>query len=423
MTLFWILCAAMIAIAIVFIIYPLWRGAPKSNAVARDAANLEILRDQIAEMDTDLKNGLLTPELYEQGKRELEKRVLEEVGQGEAAAVAQPQGRSYKTLAIVLSVLLPVVAVGIYLMVGEPQSMSPTNPHASMSMGGEMRTDSGIRELEKRVEANEQDGEALVMLARSYMDAERYADSARTYEKLTKIISDEAWVWSDYADAQAMAQGQTLRGKPTEFINKALKLDPNHMKSLALAGSAAMERGDFAVAIQYWERLLKQLQPGSEDYVAIQSGLNEARQLMAHVQSGGKGGAPMLEQIAPPQQMAAAAPGKERITGRVTLDPKLKGKFSPDDTLFVLARAAQGPKMPLAILRMQVKDLPLDFELDDSMSMAPQMKLSNFDQVVVVGRVSKSGTAMPQSGDGEGFSATVKPGAKGVKLSIDHIVE
>ncbi len=422
MTLFWIICAALIAIAIAFIVFPLWRGAPKSNAVARDAANLEILRDQITEMDNDLKNGLLTPELHEQGKRELETRVLEEVGQAQAEAV--PAGRPNKTLAIVLAVLLPVLSVGVYFIVGEPNAMSPANPHTGMgSMGAAMHTDNGIRDLEKRVEANDQDGEALVMLARSYMDAERFADSAKMYEKLTKLIGNEAWVWADYADAQAMAIGQTLRGKPTEFINKALQLDPNHMKALALAGSAAMERGDFAAAIKHWEKLLAQLPPGGEDAMAIQGGLNEARQLLLHMKSGGKT-PPMMEQIAPPQEMAsAAAPGKERITGRITLDPKLKGKYSPDDTLFVLARAAEGPKMPLAIMRMQVSDLPLDFELDDNMAMAPQMKLSNFDQVVVVGRISKSGTAMPQSGDAEGFSVTVKPGSKNVQFKIDHIVE
>ncbi|MDD2929929.1 MAG: c-type cytochrome biogenesis protein CcmI [Sideroxydans sp.] len=418
MTLFWILCAALVAIAIVFIVYPLWRGAPKSNAVARDAANLEILRDQIAEMDADLKNGLLTPELYEQGKRELETRVLEEVVPVEEKA---PAGSAHKTLAIVLAVLLPAFSIGTYFMVGEPDAMAPANPHSGMSsMGGAMHTDNGISALEKRVEANDQDGEALVMLARSYMDTDRFADAAKMYEKLTKLVGDEAWVWADYADAQAMAVGQTLRGKPTEFINKALQLDPNHMKALALAGSAAMERGDFAAAIKHWEKLLKQLPPGGEDAMAIQGGINEARQLLSHMKSGGKT-APMLEQIAPPEQMAAA--GKERITGRVTLDPKLQGKYSPDDTLFVLARAAQGPKMPLAIMRMQVSDLPLDFELDDNMAMAPQMKLSNFDEVVVVGRISKSGTAMPQAGDAEGFSVTVKPGTKNVKLKIDRVVQ
>ncbi|MBU0689752.1 MAG: c-type cytochrome biogenesis protein CcmI [Gammaproteobacteria bacterium] len=419
MTLFWFLSAALVALAIVFIVYPLWRGAPKSNAVARDAANLEILRDQISEMDADLKNGLLTPELYEQGKRELETRVLEEVVPEAATATAG----SYKIVAIVLAVLLPIFSIGTYFLVGEPSAMAPANPHAGMnSMGGAVHTDNGISALEKRVEANDQDGEALVMLARSYMDVDRFADAAKMYEKLTKLVGDEAWVWADYADAKAMAIGQTLRGKPTEYINKALALDPNHMKALALAGSAAMERGDFAVAIKHWEKLLQQLPPGGEDAMAIQGGISEARQLLSHMKSGGKV-APSLEQIAPPEQTASAASGKERITGRVTLDAKLQGKYSPDDTLFVLARAAQGPKMPLAIVRMRVADLPLDFELDDNMAMAPQMKLSNFDEVVVVGRISKAGTAMPQAGDAEGFSITVKPGTKNVKLKIDHVVE
>jgi cytochrome c-type biogenesis protein CcmH len=427
MTLFWILTAAIVAIAIVFIVFPLWRGAPKRNTVVRDAANLEILRDQIAEMNNDLKNGLLTQELYEQGKRELETRVLEEVGQSETgtAQAARPN----KVLAIVLSVLLPIMAFGVYFIVGEPgamrqddaASLSQANPHSGAGAGGAMRTENGIRELEERVGASDQDGEAMVMLARSYMEMDRFADSVKVYAKLVKLIPDEAWVWADYADAQAMAAGQTLRGKPTEFIDQALKLDPNHMKALALAGSAAMERGDFAAAIKHWEKLLKQLPPGGEDAMAIQGGIGEARQLLSHMQSGGKT-APMLEQIAPPEQMVAVA-GKERITGRVTLDPKLTGKYNPGDTLFVLARAAQGPKMPLAILRMQVSDLPLDFELDDSMAMSPQMKLSSFDEVVVVGRISKSGTAMPQAGDAEGFSVTVKPGAKGVKFKIDHVVE
>ncbi|MFH2139525.1 MAG: c-type cytochrome biogenesis protein CcmI [Pseudomonadota bacterium] len=418
MTLFWILCTALVALGIAFIVYPLWRGAPKRNDVARDAANLEILRDQIAEMDTDLKNGLLTPELYEQGKRELETRVLEEV----VPAATTPAGSPSKTLAIVLAVLLPIMSVGVYLVVGDVGALSPANPHAGMSSGGEVRTDTGISALEKRVAANDQDGEAMVLLARSYMEIDRFADSAKVYAKLVKLIPDEAWVWADYADAQAMAEGQTLRGKPTEFINKALQLDPNHMKGLALAGSAAMERGDFAAAIKYWDKLLKQLPPGSEDAMAIQGGINEARQLLSHMKSGGKT-APMLEQIAPPEQMAPAAAGKERITGRVTLDPKLAGKYSPDDTLFVLARAAEGPKMPLAIVRMRVADLPLDFELDDSMAMAPQMTLSAFDQVVIVGRISKSGTAMPQAGDAEGFSVTVKPGTRNVKLKIDRVVQ
>jgi len=417
MILFWLICAALLVVAVLFVALPLWRGRSVNNAVERNAANLQILRDQLAELDTDLKNGLLAPELHEQGKRELESRVLEEVaGAGQTAA---PAGASpFRALAIGLSAMLAFLSIGVYLAVGTPDAFLPANPHAGVSdMGGVARTDNAISTLEQKVQADPADATSLVMLARSYMESERYAESARAYAELVKLVPNEAWVWADYADAAAMAQGQTLRGKPTEYINNALALDPNNMKSLALAGSAAMERGDFAVAIRHWEKLRVQLPPDSEDARAIEGGLAEARQLLAHMK-GGK--APLLEQIAPPAQAAAA--GKERITGRVTLDAALKNKFSPDDTVFVLARAAEGPKMPLAILRKQVRDLPITFELDDSMAMSPQMKLSAFDQVVVVARISKSGTAMPQSGDAEGSSRPLRPGSKNVNVQIGNIV-
>ena len=418
MTLFWIICAAFMIVAMLFIAVPLWRGTAKNNSVARDAANLEILRDQIVEMDNDLKNGLLTEELHAQGKSELQNRVLDEVG-NEAEVGTDATRKPLKIIAIAISVLLPLAAVGMYTQVGNMDAFSDRMGHGGTTDMGVPRTAASISELEQKIESNPEDGESLVILARSYMEAGRYADAAQNYERLTKLVGSEAWVWADYADAQAMAQGQTLRGKPTELINKALVIDPMHPKSLALAGSAGMERGDFAAAIQHWERLRGQLPPESEDAKMIESGLAEARQLQSH-SKGGK--APVLEQNVAPAQTAATSTGKERITGRVTLSDTLKGKVSPDDTVFVLARAAEGPKMPLAILRKQVRDLPLTFELDDSMAMMPQMKLSAFEQVVVVARISKAGSATSQPGDAQGMSKPLRPGTKNVNVQIDQMV-
>ncbi len=418
MILFWLICAALLLAAVLFVALPLWRGRAVNNTVERNAANLQILRDQLTELDVDLKNGLLEPELFQQGKHELESRVLEEVagsGQIKADVGAQP----FRILAIGISAMLAILSLGVYLAVGTPNAISPANPHAGASnMGGVARTENAVTELERKVAADSTDAGSLVMLARSYMEAERYAESAKVYAELVKLVPDEAWVWADYADAAAMAQGQSLRGKPTEYINRALALDPNSMKSLALAGSAAMERGDFAVAIKHWERLRSQLQPDSEDARAIEGGIAEARQLLAHTK-GGK--VSTREQSAPSAQAATA--GKERITGKVTLDAMLKGKYSPDDTVFVLARAAEGPKMPLAILRKQVRDLPLTFELDDSTAMTQQMKISAFDQVVVVARISRAGSAIPTAGDAEGSSQPLRPGSKNVNVKIDNIVQ
>lgn len=418
MTIFWIISVLLIIVAMLFVVLPLWRSTHKSNAVLRDAANLEIFRDQIAEMDADLHNGLLTPELYEQGKRELQSRMLDEVKdeQNMAVAVRNP----LKLLAIILAVLLPLASVGLYWKVGNPNALSPEASLAGVSGAGGMNLAEATKALEEKVANNPNDGESLLLLARSYGEMERFGDAVKVYEKLTALVSDEAWIWADYADMLAMVHGQKLAGPPTKLIEKALALDPNHPKALALAGSAAMERGDYPAAIRHWERLLKGLPDGSEDAKMISSGIQQARDFLAQTKGGN---APMLEQIAPAQEAKQATSGKERISGTVTLSAALKAQASPTDTVFVLARAAQGPKMPLAIMRKQVKDLPLEFNLDDSMAMAPQMKLSNFDEVVVVARISKSGNAMPEAGDLQGISSPMKPGKNGLKINIDSVVK
>jgi cytochrome c-type biogenesis protein CcmH len=414
MTLFWIICAALLIVAILFVALPLWRGTSKNNSVVRDAANLEILRDQIAEMDADLKNGLLTPELHEQGKRELQARLLEEVGDTKGGEVSN-QPHPLKITAIALALLLPLVSVGLYLQIGNLNAFLPQVVHGA---GGMVHTDAGLKALEEKTEQNPNEPEPLLMLARSYVEMERYADASRTYEKLTQLVPNEAGLWADYADAMAMAHG-SLVGPATKLLDKALALDPNEPKTLALSGTAAMERGDYPAAVRHWEKLLKQIPSGSPDAKMVEDGIQQARTFMG-MAKGGKA-APALEQINEASNQMPAA-GKERITGTVTLSDALKSKADPNDTVFVLARAAQGPKMPLAILRKQVKDLPLRFSLDDSMAMSPEMKMSNFEQVVVVVRVSKSGTAMPQPGDLQGMSKPLALGTSGVKVDIDQLV-
>jgi len=413
MTLFWLICAALLLVAILFVAIPLWRGTSKNNSVERDAANLEILRDQITEMDNDLKNGLLTPELHEQGKRELQARLIEEVGDTQGGDVTD-KPHPLKITAVVLAVLLPLASVGLYLKIGNPDAFQPV--HGALAMP---RTQNDLKSLEEKVAQNPNDPEALVVLARSYVEMGRYADGSRLYESLVKIIPDEPILWADYADALGMTHG-SLQGGPTKLLERALELNPNHPKSLALSGSAAMERGDYAAAVLFWEKLIKLLpSEDKENSKAISEALDQARQMLAHTK-GGKV-APALDQINEPANKAQAA-GKERITGTVTLSAALKSKADPNDTLFVLARAAQGPKMPLAILRKQVKDLPFSFSLDDSMAMQPEMRMSNFDQVVVVARISKSGNAMPQPGDLMGMSKPLALGTTGVKIDIDQSV-
>jgi cytochrome c-type biogenesis protein CcmH len=412
MTTFWIFCSLLLSVALLFVVLPLWRSAPKNNQVARDAANLEIFRDQIAEMDADLQNGLLTQELYEQGKRELQTRLLEEVKNADETTVIKR--KSNRTAAIALAIAIPLAAVGLYLKLGNPDAFAPQDGRVSQSMGT-AHSEAELKQLEDKVQQNPQDANSLGALARTYVEQERYVDAAKAYNKLTQMVPNDAQLWADFADALAMASGQNLAGHPTILINKALELDPNNPKALALAGSAAMGRSDFKAAIQYWEKLLKFLQPDSEDAKMINDGLEQARMALQ-----GKGGKPAMPQGGAEAPKAA---GQESITGTVALDAAMKDKVSPNDSVFILARAESGPPMPLAVMRKQVKDLPMQFTLDDSMAMAPQLKLSNFSKVVVVARIAKSGDPMPHPGDLQGVSPAIKPGTKGVTLSVNSVVK
>ncbi len=424
MTLFWIVCAALLIVALLFVIWPLWRKSVTNNDVLRDAANLEIMRDQVGELDTDLGNGLLTQEAYDQGKRELQSRLLDEV-KITAAPVAAPRNPA-KKLAVVLAVLLPLASVGLYLKIGNIKALQPQEQHVAADSFGVIRSEVALQELEQKLAKLPENPDGWLTLARSYAELKRYAESAKAYAQLVKLVPNEATLWTDYADALAMSNDQSLKGEPTKLLAKALTLDPEHTTALALSGSAAMERGDYAAAIMYWQKLVSLLPADYQDIQMIKDGIQQASEFLV-MHKGGKEQLAQLQKQAGSLKATSAEPANANpaaaITGSVSIDSAMLSQVSPNDTVFILARAAEGPKMPLAVLRKQVKDLPLQFTLDDSMAMQPQLKLSGFDKVIVVARVSKSGTPMAQPGDVQGSTDAIKPGSKGLKIRIDTVVQ
>ena len=395
MTTFLILAAGMTLVAILFVALPLLRRHETTAAPAHDSANVAIYQDQLDELNVDLANGTLSREQFELARSELERRLLQDVQTAAPAATA----RSPRWPGYVAALAIPLIAAGLYWKLGSPASMDvPTDPaQAQMHQMASL-----LPKLEKHLVDEPTDATGWQMLGKAYMAMERYPDAVRAFDKLTQLTPNDAQVFADFADALAMASGQTLAGKPTELLGRALKLDPQNIKALYLSGFAAVEAGKPAEAARYWQQVLQLVPPGSEDAQAIQQRLAELGRPVASASSG-----------------AASAAGAS-VSGTVRLSPALKARIASDDTLFVFARAAQGPRMPLAILRLQAKDLPVTFNLDDSMAMSPQMKLSNFPEIVVGARISKSGNAMPQPGDLEGTSKTVKVGAKNVAVTIDH---
>lgn len=417
MTLFWIYCAVLLIAALPFVVWPLWRKKAANNDVLRDAANLEILRDQATELEADLNNSLLTQESFEQGRRELQVRLLDEVKTTDAPA-AEPRNPA-RILAIVLAVLIPLGSVLLYLQIGNFKALLPQQQQGEGAEGfGVLRSEAALQELEAKLVKLPENPDGWLMLARSYTELQRYSDAVRAYGQLVKLVPNESQLWTNYADAMAMNNNQSLLGEPTKFINKALALDPENTTALALAGSSDMERGDYVAAITHWQKLVSLLPPDYPQIQMIHDGINQAREYLSRQ----KGGKEMLARLSAAPAKAAVNPAVA-ITGRVSLSPALLAKAAPTDFVFILARAAEGPKMPLAVIRRQVKDLPMEFTLDDSMAMQPQLKLSGFDKVVVLARVSKSGTPMAQAGDLEGTAGIVKPGTRGLNITIDSTVK
>lgn len=414
MIMFSVVAALLVAAALLFIVPPLWRRRDQKG-VQRDRSNLEIYKDQMLELEADLHNGILSQEQFEQGRVELERRLLEDVApETNQPTVSDDRGEG-RGAAITVMLLVPLLAVFIYLIRGNPGALSPEKITVAQQAGNgpahsvtAAQIESMVQGLAARLESNPQDAQGWRMLGRSYVALGRYQEAIAALERAVAMLPDDPDLLADYADSLAMTGGQSLVGKPMEMIKRALQLDPHHEKSLWLAGTASYNLGDYPGAIAYWERLLKQMAPGSQEAQQVTNIIAEARDL-----ASGKKPAPVAQ---------TAVPAAARVAGTVKLSPELAAKVTPTDTVYLFARAPQGPRMPLATFRAQVKDLPLKFNLDDSMAPTAMAHLSDFSSVVIGARISRSGNPMPQSGDLEGTTEAVQVGSAGIEVKIDSVV-
>ena len=352
-----------------------------------------------------------------------------------APPVRASRGVKWSTLAFTL-----VVAVAGYLLTGRPDSIDGT-PAMAVAPGAEEgqaqpspeQIAEMVQRLADRLKDRPEDAEGWTMLSRSYLVLGRLDEAAQASERVLKLKPNDAQALADHADVLAMRAGRVLDGEPMKLIERALRLDPDNLKALALAGAAAFDRGDGNEAARLWDRVALLGPPGSPVVQQARDGAAEARKMAAERagQTGG-GAAPASGQAQAqgPVSGLAQGPGVAQkspvagptVRGTVTLSAALKAQAKPEDTVFIFARNAEaGPgasRMPLAIVRKQVKDLPATFTLDDSLAMGPGMGLSSAKQVVVGARISRSGQAMPQPGDLEGLSAPVAVGSQGVVVEI-----
>jgi cytochrome c-type biogenesis protein CcmH len=420
MTAFWISAALLSLIALALVLPALLKAkttAVKTTGSAAQA-NLSVLRSQLSQLDADFASGSITADQLALAKSEIERRALEEESAPEAAVAPS---RSTRT-AWAVGLAMPLLALGIYGFLGNIQALDPANLSArATTEPTQAQIEALVSAFAARLEAvpatQTPDPKAWEMLARSYAAMQKFPEADKAYKRAVELNPGNAQILADHADVLAVLQGQSMTGEPTRLFERALVLDPNNLKALALAGSAAFERRDFAKAIQVWEKASKLAPPGSDFERGLASSLQEAR-----VASGAS--ASSLATNTPQQATRPVSNSNivaDSIQGVVSLSPGLKSKVAPNDTVFIFARAAQGPRMPLAILKRKASELPITFTLDDSTAMADELKLSKFELVVVSARVSKSGNALPQSGDLIGQSAPVKSAGAQLTLTIDSV--
>src|SRR5216684_2909950 len=285
MLLFWIVCGLMILLALWFVLPPLFAHAEDRKSDELSAANILVYQDQCQELDTDLRNGLIGEPEYQKEKQELERRLLADTETAKRASSASPgTSPSIRKLAYTVTAAIPIFAIAFNLVRGNPKALNPETAPSTMpaaeTQSGEMtpqQIEANVGKLAKRLEENPNDAQGWVMLGRSYTMMERYADAATAYGRATTLNGSDATLWTDYAEALALSNGQRLEGKPMEAINRALQIDPKNEKALALAGEAAYQAADYKKAIECWQKL----RAGSDTGKAVSAQLAKAKELAA----------------------------------------------------------------------------------------------------------------------------------------------
>jgi len=380
--LFLLIASVMILIAFLFVLPPLWRKHPVV-ATDQDQRNIDIARQRLAELKEQLQAGALTQELYAEQLAELELALSDDLDIQSQVKTSQSSGR---WMATVLVLAIPAVAGSLYWALGNYPSLTQVEQPATASQAAPEleKMKSMVAGLAERLQKQPDDALGWTMLGRSYKYLQEYPKAVAAFEHAYKLIGDKPEIMLLYADALAFANNEQLAGKPSELVFKALAMEPNNTTGLWLGGMAKAQTGDFVAAMDLWKKLEAQLPPGSEAQQEIQG-------LLAKLATQIPEGAGTQAESKP----ATAA----SIEVQVSLAPELQKSASPNDTVFIYAQALSGPKMPLAIVRKQVSELPLAVNLTDAMAMMPTMKLSNFEQVKLLARISKSGDAMQQPGD------------------------
>jgi len=448
---FWAVALALVALTLAVLLWPLVRRT-RTQAPSEEAARAAVYRDQKRQLDEDLARGVLSGVDHAAAVGELAQRLGVELDDAAVEAPHPARERLGLVAALGVVAIIPAGAIVLYLVLGTPDALRPQAKAQPRPSDREIVA--MVESLAAKMKADPSDPRGWRLLARSYAALGRYDDSSAAYAQAVQRGGEDADVLTDWAESMALARNRRVSGEPERLAARALALQPDHAKALALLATAAFERRDFDGSIALWQKLEATLPPGSEDVAQTQAAIAEIERIRTATSAGPKAGpagsasasatqapagspstsatqAPPMAAPATQAPAAAAAPPARAsassvapgatIAGRVELAPAVAARTAPGDTLYVFARAAGG-RMPLAVLRVPAGTWPHAFALDDSMSMTGGTKLSAAPSVTIEARVSRSGNATPQPGDVVSASVAAQPGARDVRIVLDRVL-
>lgn len=400
---FWQGFVALSVLAALFIVWPtVFVRREKKSELLNDAhgkANKDVYAEHLKELEETHSRGEI-----EAAQLKLLVKDLENTLVADSAAANLESDRpiiaSFRSRlpVLALAVALPLCALVIYHTVGaktdwEIYNLAMERAHATeqqqhISLGEEL-----ISKLQDRLESRPDNSQNWYLLASVASEVGDHDEAVRAYRRVLEIEPDAPQVMAELAQALFLRAGNTITPEVSKNTQMALQLNPRMPTALGLAGIEAFQSGAFQTAIDHWQLAVSQLDPKSSASIALSGAI--ARAKTALEKSGS----------ASPKEKPKAVEGPA-IRVSVTYDKTLI-KARPEDQVFVYARAWQGPKMPLAIRKLKVSDLPIRIELNKSMSMASGMDLGSFPQVEVVARITGSGSAIPQSGDWQASSGPI----------------
>lgn len=403
---FLVIILLMTVAAIGFVAWPLIRKTAANEEHSLEnhqTVNLEATRQQIRDIKKDYEDDLIAQDQLNPIRNEAENTLLMEMQARQRPEHAAKSSRFHRITALVLSLMIPVSALLIYLSVGTPAALMQTAEDTAQPSMEQL-----IARLEQRLAENPGDEEGWLVLAQTNMMMRRFDQAVVAMERLYELDGDSPDVLARYADSLVMANNGIFTPKAGELIEQALRLDPSHLHGLWLAGVQAFEAQDFDLAVGFFQKARVHI-TDPENLVQIDELIRTAEQSMS-------ADAGIRENI-PPQDAAM-------VEVSVSLSPGLQEKAEAGQTLFVIASAADGPPMPLAVSRHTVAELPLQVSLDDSMAMMQNLKLSGFEQVVIRARISGSGQPLAQPGDLQGESGIINPNTlPQVSITIDQVLD